>query len=267
MPQTKAYKEYYTAAETKAKLGITDGQLYNYVRYGHLERITPPGRKQGVYRREDVDKLALEIRAFLSGSTNVKRITFTKVTKEDIPENVKLAQAIFGPKTGITIATRTAWIEKNPDVSYQLCLDSTIIGCATLLPTTRERIESILKGQANSEETTSNDVETYSKGGKYNIYIMGVGIEPSFSKTEKRIYGGKLVRGISEALIDLGKRGIEIEAITARSHTVDGIRLLRHLGFTQIPSVTQDVNFRIEISKSDIPLIDTYREELRKAIK
>ncbi len=56
MPQRKPYKEYYTASEVKRKLGVTDGMLYNYVRYGHLERITPPGRKQGVYLYQGLKK-------------------------------------------------------------------------------------------------------------------------------------------------------------------------------------------------------------------
>src|SRR5579875_3446848 len=71
MPRRQAFKEYYTAGEVRKKLGITDGQLYNYVRYGHLQRIMPPGRKQGVYRRDEVDKFALELKAFLSGSDQV----------------------------------------------------------------------------------------------------------------------------------------------------------------------------------------------------
>jgi hypothetical protein len=160
----------FTAAEVKAKLGITDGQLYNYVRYGHLERIIPPGRKQGVFKREEVDKFALEMQAFLGSNTEAKRFTFTKVTKGDVAENVRLTQSVFGKDTGITIDNRTAWIEKNPDVSYQLCVDGSVMGCVTMLPLPLEKIEQILRGEKNSEESTPDEVEAYEPGGEYRIY-------------------------------------------------------------------------------------------------
>src|SRR5215469_7515580 len=148
MPQTKTFKDYYTASEVKQKLGITDGMLYNYVRYGHLERITPPGRKQGVYRRDEVDKFALEMKAFLSGREEAKRATFTRVTKEDLPEVLRLSKEIFNWLPNAAI--RTAWIEKNPDTQFQLCLDTRVIGCAVVLPLKLETIEQILRDEISS---------------------------------------------------------------------------------------------------------------------
>ncbi len=263
MPQRKPYKEYYTASEVKRKLGVTDGMLYNYVRYGHLERITPPGRKQGVYRRDEVDKFAMEMKAFLSGGEEARRFTFTRVSKSDVPEIVKLSGSIFGWTPGTAI--RTAWIEKNPDTMYQLCLDTTPIGCAAMLPLKPEKIEQVLRDEVSSERTAAEDIEAFTPGKAYHLYFMGAGIDPVFSKQEKRIYGGKLVRGLCDVILDLGKRGIEIRTITARSETVDGIRLLRHLGFRQIPSVTRKVNFIIDINESDMPLVQQYREEFAKA--
>ncbi len=268
MPQTKPYKVYYTASEVKAKLGITDGQLYNYVRYGHLERVIPPGRKQGVFKREEVDKFALEMQTFLSGNTEAKRFTFTNVTARDVPENVKVTQSVFGNNTGITVAKRTAWVEKNSDVSYQLCIDGAVIGCGTILPLRPERIEQILRGEVNSEDTTPDEIEVYEPGRTYHLYVMGLCVSPLLSKQEKRLYGAKLVRGLSEVIINLGKSGIEVETITARSMMFDGVRILRHLGFTQIPSITNNVNFRIEVDKADnVPLIQDYKRVLKEQQK
>src|SRR5258708_26649729 len=59
-------KEFYTAAQTKELLGITDGMLYNYVDNGALERIFPPGKKQGVYRCSQGDQLARELKGLIA---------------------------------------------------------------------------------------------------------------------------------------------------------------------------------------------------------
>src|SRR2546421_6198950 len=137
MPQTKPYSDYYTASEVKKKLGITDGMLYNYVRYGHLTRITPPGRKQGVYKKDEVDKFALEMQAFLGSKEKTRNLVVSRVTKNDVVDTVKATGEIFGSQPRLAI--RGSWVERNPDVSYQLCEDGSTMGVATLLPLKPER--------------------------------------------------------------------------------------------------------------------------------
>lgn len=263
MPQTKPFKDYYTASEVKKKLGITDGMLYNYVRYGHLTRIRPPGRSQGVYKKEEVDKLALEMRVFLGSKETTKNLVVTTVTINDVADTVKLTGEIFGSEPSLAI--RTAWVERNRDVSYQLCADGSTLGVATLLPLKPERIEKILAGEVSSEQTPAEEIEVYEPGKSYHLYAMGVGVSPVLSKLEKRIYGSKLIRGIYEAITELGERGIDIETITGRSHTVDGVRIMRHIGFQQVPSVTRDSNFRIDLHESNAEVARQYREALQRS--
>lgn len=261
----KDFKEYYTAGEVKKILDITDGKLYNYVRYGHLERIIPPGSKQGVYKREEVERLALELNAFMGSSSEKRKYSFSNVILEDVADNVKLLQEVFGKNTGLTVENRTKWIEKNPHVSYQLSVDGDIVGCIALLPLEEVKIEAILDGKANSEKTLPEEIKTYEPGVVYHLYAMGACITPRVSKTEKRIYGSRLIRGVSSILIELAKEKIEIGTITARSETVDGIRLLRHIGFERIPSKTNNVNFRIDMNTSDVLFVQQYQRELQKA--
>src|SRR5262249_33360771 len=84
---------YYTASVTRRKLGnISDGMLRSYIQRGLVERIVPPGRKQGFYKRDGVDKLAREIDD-LSGKTETR---FLRATKDDIPECVELLIEVFG---------------------------------------------------------------------------------------------------------------------------------------------------------------------------
>jgi hypothetical protein len=49
---------------------------------------------------------------------------------------------------------------------------------------------------------------------------------------------------------------------------IDGVRILRHLGFTQIPSITKNVNFRIIVDEADnISFIQDYRKTLQETKK
>lgn len=57
--------EYYSAAKAKQILGgITDTDLSRLVKDGKIERIVPPGKKQGIYNKDHVDALANEQKEF-----------------------------------------------------------------------------------------------------------------------------------------------------------------------------------------------------------
>src|SRR5258708_34058242 len=89
MPQAKPPKDYLTAGQVKKLLGITDGMLYNFVENKALERVIPPGRKQGVYRRSQVEQLERDLKVFLS-TRNEETTTFSKADKKDSPTLKKI---------------------------------------------------------------------------------------------------------------------------------------------------------------------------------
>ncbi len=50
-------KKYYTAKEAQAALGMTYSALRNHVNSGRIKSVTPPGKRQAVYLKEDVDQV------------------------------------------------------------------------------------------------------------------------------------------------------------------------------------------------------------------
>jgi len=59
--------ELYSLREARGKLGnIHPSSFYQLVKNGRLRRIVPPGKKNGYYLREEVDKLAQERSAFFA---------------------------------------------------------------------------------------------------------------------------------------------------------------------------------------------------------
>lgn len=252
---------FYTASVTRKKLGnISDGMLRSYLQRGLLERFVPSGRKQGFYKRSDVDRLAREMHG-LGEKTETK---FVQATRKDIPECVDLLISVFGGND--TTERRQQWLEKNPEVSYLVRSNGKVVGCAFMLPLTPEKIDAVLADQSSSSTRfiQADDILELQPGVPAYLYVLSVGVEPG-SELAKRTRGQTLIRGLLNVLFDMGKRGIPVKVIAARSETADGINLMRHVGFTEIEPTPPNRNFIIEVERSGIPEIMRYKKYLREA--
>ncbi len=253
---------YYTAKEAQEVLGMTYSALRNQVDAGNIANIMPPGKRQAVYLKEDVDQLAHEMEAFFAAKQTAPSV-FKKATEEDLPECVALSAAIFGGVNIIPLDRRIAWLKKNPDIDYVLRHDSEMVGYVSIVPLRRETLEPLLKDELLAKDITPDEIEEFKPGKPLQLYIMAMGIKPRLSKLEKRTYASRLIKGIRDVIITMGKRGVTIGTIIARSEVPDGINVLRHTGFTEIPSeVPGTRNFIIEVEKSGIPAVMEYKREL-----
>lgn len=266
MPQMKIGKDYYTAKQVKEKLGITANQLYSYVRNGTLQHITPPGKKQGVYIRKEVDQLAEDLNAFLA--IRKKEVSkFGRATEADIPEILEISRSLFGDSI-IAAETRVQWLRKNADTFFILKNEDLIVGYASILPLKQEIIDKLVREEIGGEEITANDVEEFLPDTPTHIYIMAIGVDPQYSIYEKHQYGARLISGLFSLIRDLGQRRVIIETITARSHKPDGIRLLRKLGFPQIQSPIPGKRlFIANVDESGIPILEQYKQILHRSQK
>jgi hypothetical protein len=240
MPRSLLPKDYMTASEVKEMLGITDGKLYNYVDNGALERIFPPGRKQSVYRRRQVEQLARDLQAFIS-TRDESNTLFRKATKADIPRCIEIGRASHprAQQQGTTpLETRLAWLDKNPDVYYVVEHNNMIVGYTGVLPLKAEKVQEVLSTEGLVLDIKPEAIEEFKPGNPLHIYIMTMRTQPHISKSEKRAYGVRLVGGLITTFIALIDRGVTIDTLYAESEFVDGIRLLRHMHFTEVPSTT-----------------------------
>ncbi len=266
MPPMKTGKDYYTAKQVKEKLGITANQLYSYVRNGTLQHIIPPGKKQGVYIRKEVDQLAEDLNTFLT-IRKKEASKFEQATEADMPEIMEISRSIFGNAI-IPAETRIQWLKKNADTFFVLKSEDLIVGYASILPLRQELIDKIVREEVSAEDITANDVEEFLPDTPTHIYIMAIGIDPQYSTREKHQYGARLVNGLFSLIRDLGQRGIIIKTITARSHKPDGIRLLRKLGFPQIQSPIPGKRlFIVKVDESGIPILEQYKQILHSTQK
>ncbi len=254
---------YYTASITRKKLGnITDGMLRSYIHRGLVKRDVPPGRKQGFYKREEVDKLARSLDNFLSDPKE-PGARFQQATAEDMPEIVSLLIETFGGSD--TSERRLQWLKKNPETAFTVKSKGKVVGCAFILPLTAKKIEALMDDTTPSTRViTPDDIQLFIPDTPTNLFALSVAVHAGLTDVAKRTRGEILIRGIFRFLLSLGERGIEIESIVSRSDTADGIRLLRHMGFTEVESNTNNRNFKIEVKQSGIPQIVAYKKLLAR---
>jgi len=252
---------YYSAQKAEEELDMTYSGLRYQVTAGNIKAETPKGRKQIYYRAKDVDELAREIKAY-SLQRSKKPSEFKRVTtREEMKECQEISQALFGVGRN-TVDERMKILEKNPDTYHMLKSEDQILGYTAIMPLKPNKLDNVLS-QVIPVHISPDDIEDFSNNKEVDIYLHAIGVRPGFSKTEKHIYGSKLISGIVDLIINMGKNGIIIRTIAARSNMPDGVRLLKGLGFTEIEPLTPERRtFIIEVKRSGIPFIQQYKKAL-----
>lgn len=256
---------YYTATRTKRALGnISDGLLRTYVEKGLVRRFVPSGRSQGFYDQEDVRRLAKSLDNFPVSGMNEHKEQFCQASEADIPGAVRILIDVFGGSD--TTEKRVAWLRKNPETCFVVKSDQLVTGVVFLLPLTAQKIERIFADPTSSttRSIAVDDIQVYRPELPVQMYIASLAAKPGVDATAKRTRGALLLRGLFAHLVDLGRRGIIIETVVGRSDTLDGINLLKKMGFTEIEPQGENRNFVIEVRRSGVPFIMQYKSALEE---
>src|SRR5215472_7843954 len=129
----KAPSGFYTASEAMKILGLSSSSFYDYVKAGRLQRVVPPGRKDGYYPKSQVDAIIKAQELFvLEYATN--EAIFEKAQEADIKGITDLSIELFGKSGTATYETRLAQYHANPDIFYVLRQDDLIVGYFGLFP-------------------------------------------------------------------------------------------------------------------------------------
>jgi hypothetical protein len=276
MPRYQPPKNYYTSTQVKQILNISSAMVANYVEKGKIKHIIPPGRKNGFYIKEDVDKLANELQAFFELEEETEATTFTVATLEDIPDVIALNRELFTARSSTTNTTLSkkwrSWMKKNPDIIYVLKRDKEVIGIATVLPIkpNSEKFAKALNDDASfllgDVDITTDDIEEYTRGNHIQLYISEIGIKQSLNKDLRRRYGAQLIANFMEAIISLGRRGVIIENMISVGATKNGIKLLQHFGFSEVEFSRSDTRlFALNVLESGAPMILAYKKALMES--
>ncbi len=261
-------KEYYTAREAQEILGMTYSALRNQVNAGTIRTTIPPGRRQAVYHKRDVDQLKKEMHAWVSRRQpeQAAPARFVKATIDDVPELVALADAAFGGGNTVSFEKRIEWLKTNPYIYYLLKQDQQAVGYFALIPLRPEAIGDLFSQRRLAEDLTEDDILPYMPGILLDLYVMAIAVRPGSSASQRGEWGSLLLLGARAVLLKLGEQGVIIRSINARSTRTSGIRLARHIGFTETLASTPGMHhFTIDVERSGLPFIMEYKAALHKS--
>src|SRR5947207_8217551 len=174
-------------------------------------------------------------------------------TREDLLACIDISRANFG---GIfsdsDLVEYMRMIEKNPHICFALKSNNQIVGYTGVAPLKSGVLPHVL-AQTLPVKISPDDMEIFSPGAQIDLFLTVMAVKPSVSLLEKRMYGARLVSDLINRVKQWGREGVGIRTIAARSNTPDGLRLLRHIGFTEIIRVTPERRtFVIGVEESGI---------------
>lgn len=270
---------YLTASATRKLLGnISDGMLRSYIQRGLIERVVPPGRKQGFYKREDVEKLAREIEFPWSGEAKATRTSFRQATLADIEAIADIDERIFNasedepePRKAYLQWDRdtySRWMRRNPQTFFVLANASgKVLGFASLLPLEKDTLDRFIRDEIKWMDIPDEKIDLFEPGKPLHLYIIALCVDPIYKRKVKEGYGARLISGVFDFFLDLAKRGVEIDTITARNELnhPDGKHLSQKLGMPQLRSPVRRMHlFSIRVADSGYPLLVQYYDTLTR---
>lgn len=265
---SRAPSGFYTASEVMKKLGIANSTLYHYIDIGKIQRVVPPGKKEGYYLKAEVDNIIRAKELFiLQYATDSS--TFEQAQEEDIAGITDLCIGLFGKNGTASYETRLAQYHKNPQIFYVLKQDELIVGYIGLFPLKQEAIEQIMSGV---EESTfrrgllsPENITQFAPGEADHVFLV-IGVRQNLKRS--KTYGAKVISGGIEVLEQFARKDVIIKKLYATSRTQDGIRLCKGMGFKQIiPKFEEDdlLRFELDLEKTESPLFQKYRRIVKRA--
>ncbi len=262
-------KQLYTSSEARAKLGASTSTFKRYIDTGKIRKITPPNKKQGMYVKEDVDKLVEEMRPFANITRQKRTVEDRKIPTSvdwqkisDLPAILKLDLIVYKENIVGDIALYISWEKKNPKItlfSFERNNRENVLAYISLVPLPEQTILSLLKeGERAELSISASEIETYERKGGYTLLAESVVTHPDHP----------------EQLFNLFKEVLDywyeqypdryIEKIYANAVSDHGDILARKLFFSPLYDVS-DTAYVLDLKKPGITkVVRNFQESLKQ---
>lgn len=250
-------ERYYTGREVQRKLGVTEPALRNLVNQRKIRKIIPPGRKTGVYLKEEVDTYAEKWLAFLA-SQEPPTTTFQIATLEDMDGVYDVARRAIMPGT-MSAELRRSWLRQNSESCYVVKYNNKVVAFFHLLPVEHNRLMEFMDGKIRGREIGPGDIEPFEEGRHVECLAI-IASEPDAGEDARMHYVARLIRGTVKEVYQLGKRGIVITTLYATSETPTGIAMSIHAGMEQYgEKLGKRLKFRMDAKTSTSFIAENYQ--------
>lgn len=264
----KQVDKLYTSSQAREKLhGMHATSFKRLVESGKIQKVVPPGKTQGMYVKEDVDKFAETMNAFIEiySTTPTEKIQVIKAQDEDdIKASAQIARQHFGD-LAYTAEERLEFFKRVPDADYVLKYEGVVVGYFSMQPVKPDALtDHILK--PNGGGVRVDDLLPFTPYQALECYVTGMGVKLDIhNKIPNRAHGMLLIMGLSSILIELAKGGVDIRKIWTKSRTVSGIKICRDLQFEELGFLdSEHILFKLDLEASTFPLFVRYRSVLKE---
>ncbi len=259
----------YTSSEARTKLNISTSTFKRLIDSGKIRKITPPNKKQGMYIKEDVDKVAEEMRPFAQEAQNRKRpgrrskrltteVDWQKIS--DLPAILKLDLEVYHESIVGDIGLYISWEKKNPNITllaFETNNRGNVLAYLSLVPLPESIILSILKGEREEISISADEIETYERKGAYTLLAESAVTHPDHPEQLNHV--------LREALRYWCDQYPDryIEKIYAQAATEAGDMLIRRLFFSPLYEISDDA-YVLDLRKRGLAKpIRTFQECLK----
>src|SRR6266704_4044702 len=222
-----------------------------------------PFLPKGMYVKEDVDKLAKEMRPFKKrGQASKELVTAVDWQKiSDLPAILKLDLKVYQEQIVGDIALYISWERKNPKItllSFESENRENVLAYISLVPLPEQIILSILKGERPELSISADEVETYERKGGYTLLAESVVVDPDHPEQLNTV----LREVLSYWCREYPER--HIEKIYADAATEHGDMLARKLYFSPLYHVS-DTAYVLDLRRPGISkMVRNFQECLKQ---
>ena len=192
-------EETLTSSQARELLGNMSPSSFKtrYVDTNIIRKVVTPGKKQGEYVREDVERIAKELAPFKETKKPHKNTQKANepfvdwIGADDVLTSLQLDYRLYGPEVFLSDLSYYAdRVKRNPHVAlavYNSPKRERILAYVSLLPLPEETILNILKGIRHETTIKTEEVETYERKGGYTLLAESVAVDPEYSGQLNRL--------------------------------------------------------------------------------
>lgn len=226
--------QYYKASEAMKKLDLPRSTFFILVQTGQIPKIHLPLRKQALYPKEEIDKLAAERAMVLSKEAiqETKNLKLMVPSIEDFEQIVDIDRLLFPEETWITAKELQQRLLYNPKTTHILknMKANIVLGYISMSPLKQNILEKLIKLEIDETSIRPEDFMPYVPNDPLDCYIVSMAARPGPNIAPK-IYAGRLIYAMKDFILEALERGIIIRHIYTIAITEDGDRLAQGLDF------------------------------------
>ncbi len=268
-------RRFYKASEAIKRLGIPRSTFFALAQTGQIPKVKLPLRKQALYPKDEIDRLAAEQARILEEiALEPERIQFMIPAQRDFEQIVEIDRMLFPEETWMTTEELQVRLPYNPEVTHILKDTKTdmVVGYISMSPIRQDILEELITLQIDETSLKPEYFTPYIPDTPLNCYIVSIAAKPGPGIVQQ-VYAGKLVLAIESYLLELLEKGVTIRRIYTIATTKAGDRLAQNLHFTPLPVTSnwesnyedfrQPYMLDLEDKKSTSRLVKRYKTHKR----